>query len=383
MKCSNCGAELRLESVYCQNCGKPAQIVPDYNVFEDEDLLADLWDKQKKHTGEAHDSSKTEKNHTASDAPKSRNHRTKKAGIPKRTRLVAAVLVVCLVAAGSLVLYLTSYDHYLKKGQAYMDQQDYAGAIPYLEKAIAKGKEDITACYLAAEAYEALGDDEQAEDSFKQVIAIQEDYLPAYQGLIRLYQKAGDYDALQELQSTVTNRRVLKLFDDMLVDSPAFSQKAGKYQDDVTLELTADTDCTIYYTLDGTDPVPGESGMLYREPITLTEGITTVKAISQNSDGTQSPVASAKYVITYEKPDFPDVSPSEGTFSSPTTIYVTIPEGATVYYTWDGSQPTRSSAVCTGTLEVPEGNNILSLIVIDRHGLSSDVMQCNYRYIPD
>ena len=36
MKCENCGAELREGSVYCMVCGKPVQIVPDYNAFDDE-----------------------------------------------------------------------------------------------------------------------------------------------------------------------------------------------------------------------------------------------------------------------------------------------------------------------------------------------------------
>ena len=35
MKCENCGAELREGSVYCMVCGKPVQIVPDYNAFDD------------------------------------------------------------------------------------------------------------------------------------------------------------------------------------------------------------------------------------------------------------------------------------------------------------------------------------------------------------
>ena len=35
MKCENCGAELREGSVYCMVCGRPVQIVPDYNAFDD------------------------------------------------------------------------------------------------------------------------------------------------------------------------------------------------------------------------------------------------------------------------------------------------------------------------------------------------------------
>ena len=114
----------------------------------------------------------------------------------------------------------------------------------------------------------------------------------------------------------------------------------------------------------------------------LTEGSTTVKAVARNADGNYSLVTENTYEIAYEKPDYPEVSPSEGSVTAPTFVQVTIPEGCTVYYTWDGSRPTESSAVCTEPLAIPEGNNILSLLLVDEHGMQSDVLQCNYRYLP-
>ena len=51
MKCANCGSELWDGCLYCSNCGKEAQIVPDYNVFEDEYLKTILeLENQKKET---------------------------------------------------------------------------------------------------------------------------------------------------------------------------------------------------------------------------------------------------------------------------------------------------------------------------------------------
>lgn len=35
MRCANCGNELKEGSLYCDVCGHPVQIVPDYNEFDD------------------------------------------------------------------------------------------------------------------------------------------------------------------------------------------------------------------------------------------------------------------------------------------------------------------------------------------------------------
>lgn len=99
-------------------------------------------------------------------------------------------------------------------------------------------------------------------------------------------------------------------------------------------------------------------------------------------DDKTSQVVEKNYKITYADPDYPVVTPSGGSFTTPTTITVEVPEGASVYYTWDGTTPTQASAKYTGPIEMMEGNNILSLILVDKHGKTSDVLECNYKYIP-
>ena len=78
----------------------------------------------------------------------------------------------------------------------------------------------------------------------------------------------------------------------------------------------------------------------------------------------------------------PAVSPDGGTYHEQKSVHVTVPSGTTVYYTWDGSTPTSNSSVYRGVLDIPEGNNVLSLVAIDDNGLSSEVLKCNYIYYP-
>ena len=52
MRCANCGNELKAGSLYCDVCGHPVQIVPDYNEFDDiliiwlEMMTGELMDKR-------------------------------------------------------------------------------------------------------------------------------------------------------------------------------------------------------------------------------------------------------------------------------------------------------------------------------------------------
>ena len=45
MKCSKCGAEIDAGSVFCKKCGEPVQMVPDYNILED-DFLVSLLEEE-------------------------------------------------------------------------------------------------------------------------------------------------------------------------------------------------------------------------------------------------------------------------------------------------------------------------------------------------
>ena len=57
-----------------------------------------------------------------------------------------------------------------------------------------------------------------------------------------------------------------------------------------------------------------------------------------------------------------------------TFVVITADEGCSIYYTWDGTDPTDTSARYTEPIEVPEGNNILSIIVVnDKTKLTSEI----------
>lgn len=371
MKCSKCSAEIRVGSVYCEKCGEPAQIVSDYNILED-DFLVTILDENKKEEEIRRIQEEKEKKKVA-----------KKPKINKNFKIWIGIGGAFLVALLLFILvFSTSYGHYVNRGLALDKKEKYAEAITYYEKAIRKDATKAKAQVLAADDYLLLKDYENAEKLYLSALKVEKHNLQAYQGLISLYLALGDYEALNDLRAGVKNRNVLKLFEDNLVVPPTFSEISGKFSDDVILELTSRDGLEIYYSDDGSDPTKGDNGKLYHDSITIAEGKTTIKAACKNEDGNFSPVITHKYQITYKDPEAPQVEQESGSYHQPTAITITVPEGGVVYYTWDGTTPTRESARYTGPIDMMEGNNILSVILIDKHGRTSDVVQYNYKYIP-
>ena len=58
MKCIYCGEELKEGSLYCPKCGKAVQIVPDYNIYEDDYLNQVLTEESQKISGSGPDRNK-------------------------------------------------------------------------------------------------------------------------------------------------------------------------------------------------------------------------------------------------------------------------------------------------------------------------------------
>ena len=96
----------------------------------------------------------------------------------------------------------------------------------------------------------------------------------------------------------------------------------------------------IYYTTDGSEPTA--SSTEYTAAISVTEAVT-LKAIAVKDGMNDSAVASVSYTIkgTVATPAF---SVASGEVDSGTTVTITCStEGAKIYFTTDGTDPTASS----------------------------------------
>ncbi|MCD8149945.1 MAG: chitobiase/beta-hexosaminidase C-terminal domain-containing protein [Clostridiales bacterium] len=386
MVCSKCGAELKEGCVYCSKCGQEAQIVSEINILED-DLLLDLMDEKVSPDDETGgvkpDNTPAERERLRRREEKRREKKRKKR---RRTAiLLVVILAVVLVGGVSLWKYQQNHspEYLLTQAEEAYGQKNYKSALEYLEKLYALDEDNVEGLLLNGQICLAQKSYEDAETLFLHVLELETENQEAYEGLIRTYDAQDRTDLILALMDGVTDEEILALFEDYIIPTPQIEVESGSYSEYFTVKITAEKKTLdIYYTLDGSTPTTDDT--LYEEPVEISEqGTIILIAICADEDGNCSEPVSAVYKVALEAPDTPTVSPDGGQYTSPVSITVSVPSGTTVYYTWDNSTPTASSSRYTGPLEMPEGNNILSLIAIDEYGMKSEVLKCNYIYYPE
>ena len=97
--------------------------------------------------------------------------------------------------------------------------------------------------------------------------------------------------------------------------------------------------------------------------------------------GIYSKEVKVKYEIDLDVPDLPTASPASGTYTQPTKITIDVPVGCRAYYAWNAN-PGEQSTQYTEPFDMIEGNNVLSIILINESGQTSGVQKYNYVYMP-
>lgn len=317
------------------------------------------------------------------DREQKRRQAEKKKMLAKKKRMrrliILAVVVVIGVVIG-VVCYQNSYTGQVKKGQRHLAAREYDQALSRFQKAVSKDNKRSEAYTGMADVYIAQDDLEKAEQVFWDAIEGQSSNTELYRAAITFYIDTEQDAKVSVLLDACESDRVLEELAAFVSEGPEFSLDDSDAFDDVQqLELTG-TGKTIYYTMD--DTAPTESSTKYTAPIQIPEGETIIRAISVNNKGIPSLEVKKTYTVELPVADAPAVTPSTGQYESSQTITVQVPEGYKAYYTTDDTTPTASSEEYTGPFDMPEGNTILSVVLInDSNGKASGITKRNYELI--
>ena len=377
MKCKKCGADVKNGNVYCTSCGAEIQIVPDYNALDDD--ISNGW----------HSEETVERKRPPKKAePVKQPEEVKKK--PMDGKKKALIIVSAFVAVVALVLGVSiavsnhqkqnSFDYQYERAEEYKKNDLPDQALTAIDKALSIRRDDEDALLLKAEILGILKKDKEQINTLLHVTELYPKEEKAYRMLIDLYVQHQDYSAMQKLAQGVTEKPILALFDGYIPQAPVFKTEPGEYDKRIQVELTSDSNSQILFTIDGSDPIA--KGMNYTQEIELDEGKTTIKAVATNEFGIFSEVVEGEYNISLLIPDRPEASLPSGTYTEKKTISITLQDGCTAYYTWDGSTPNASSTRYSGPFSMKEGNNVLSIVVINKKNQMSDVARYNYIYYP-
>jgi hypothetical protein len=157
--------------------------------------------------------------------------------------------------------------------------------------------------------------------------------------------------------------------------TPTIKPGTSTFYSPLTVTIT-DPGATIYYTTDGSTPVPNTgTTQVYTGPLTVSTN-ETISAIGSITGDFQSAVATATYTSA-ATPSAPAFSLAAGTYTGAQTLTMTAAAGSTIYYTVDGSAPTSASLVYAQPLTI-SATQIVQAVAISPGPYSSSITSASY-----
>lgn len=374
MKCTNCGAEFEDGTLFCPKCGKEVQWVPEYHTLETILRQKELMEQEKK---------KKEL-----EAQKERERQQRKAEQERRRKrkknmILGSCAAVVVVAAGLGLFFVyqtqhNSFDFQMAQAETKFSNKNYEDAMKYVQQALALRPDSVEANILQAKIYLKNEDEAAALDILLEVVKEFPDNTSAYGELLRLYENQEEYEKIRDLMANASEE-MQDMYQSYVCPLPTVSQGGGEYTEALSLEFNNLLEGTqVYYTLDGSKP--DTSSQKYEGPISLEEeGKITLKYIAYNEKNIPSEVGEETYQITYEAPEKPLISPSDGQYEYAEQIIVTAQDGCDIYYAFD-EEPTLESSKYTGPIAMPTGEHTFSAIAVDERGKISPVSSKMYVY---
>lgn len=394
MKCPDCGAEIVDGHLYCEKCGMEIQMVPDFEPEIENSITETLSTVAEEIEGNRPGEDKPGRgsNEASVETQEPRKKSKKRKGSilseeqGKNWLILSLITFIAVtLAAGFVVVYLYhrySVTYQVDQARSYAQSQEYEKAIEYLEKARELTSDIAEIVFLESNYYYQMGEKQKAADVLVELIMkVQLDYdekEKAYESIITIWDEEGKYEDINSLLLDCQDSEIINQFQQYMAMTPEFGYLSGNYDEVILLKLSANTAGKIYYTMDGTNP--DESSQVYTAPLMLESGEYQIAAVFVNDYGIKSEVSRSWYVINLTVPDPPELLLYSGSYHVPTMIEVVPPETGTVYYTMDGSNPTKDSLKYTDAIPMPLGRSNFKFVTISDEGVSSEIVSRSFEF---
>ena len=278
-------------------------------------------------------------------------------------------------------------------GEEEMNVGNIDGAIAYFEMAREQDGEDnvnVEGLLLLGSAYEAAGRVTDAEIIYTELYqTIVPTRSEPYTNVIRIMLADGREAEAAELMTLAYEKTGVSAFllqrNSLLPLIPVVDVEPGLYKIDQTITLKSTQGYDVYYTLDEEAVLP-EEGTLVEGPITLKEGIYTLRAVAVNGELVSDPFKGA-YKVILPSPQSPKSSLAPNTYAKRQRVWLRPGEenkndtDITIYYTIDGSIPDADSPIYTGEpFYLPTGGYVtLKAVAVNSYGKVSNQLEVRYK----
>jgi hypothetical protein len=145
--------------------------------------------------------------------------------------------------------------------------------------------------------------------------------------------------------------------------TPTFDPPAGSYVGTQQIEPLASGAYGFYVTTDGSTPTPINGTFVLAGGTVTVSTSETVQAIAIEVGFQVSAVGSAAYVISLPTQATPTFSPVAGGYTAAQNVTITSSGADAIYYTTDGSTPSRSSTLYTSAVTVGVSETLKALAI--------------------
>ena len=293
--------------------------------------------------------------------------------------IVAAALIIGIVVAVAVHNNKKNSYHYnYEMGMTLYKENNYMDAIKHLEIAFdsIEGKKNLNMMYVLSEAYKNTGNIDKAVEILEAALAYNKFNERTLSSLLKLCYDNKKGEKLNQIIEEYKDSKVKNVLNEYIVAVPTTSENPGDFDKEVELILLAQDGCTIYYTIDGSTPT--NDSIRFTDSIKIEKDTVTVKAIAVNEIGVKSEVGEFQFTIDLKAPEAPVLDIEDTNVELGTKIKIkNLLEGDKAYYTIDGTTPSTYSLPYNDGIELEEGRYVLSVIVINKHNLSSTVTRKN------